>query len=182
MKKKLLLIAAGIAACVAIPAAAFGHATVRPFNPQGKALTGVSTEYVLRVPNERANRATQSFAMAVPDSLQTGISVLQMPGWTIKLDRVDTGQKNASGDPIMATKTISWTAQKGYNVMPGFYAAVYFRFSNPINPTKLCFSVVQRYGGQMNKAGKAVGAGEIVSWTGDSTSATPASCVDIVAS
>ncbi len=182
MKKRLFLLAGALALCVGIPAAAFGHATVRPFNPQGKALTGVSTEYVLRVPNERADRATTSFAMAVPDALQTGISVLQMPGWTIKLARVDTGQKNASGDPVMATKTITWTAQKGYNVMPGFYAAVYFRFGNPINPTRLCFSVVQRYGGKMNKAGKAAGVGEVVSWTGDAASATPASCVDVVAS
>jgi hypothetical protein len=183
MKKKLLILAAaGLAACVAIPAAAFAHATVRPSNPQGKALTGVSTEYVLRVPNERSNRATLRFTMAVPPDIQTGISVLLMPGWTIKLDRVDTGQKNANGDPVMATRAITWTATKGYNVMPGFYAAVYFRFTNPIVPVSLCFPTLQYYGGQINKAGKAVGAGETVSWTGDSTSATPASCVPVVTS
>jgi hypothetical protein len=180
--KKLFLLVGVVAVCVGIPAAAFGHATVTPFNPQGKALTGARQEYVLRVPNERSNRATLSFTMAVPAEVQTAISVLQMPGWTIKLDRVDTGQKATNGDPVMATRSVTWTAQKGYNVMPGFYAAVYFRFANPINPLSLCFPTIQRYGGQMNKAGKAVGAGEIVSWTGDSTSATPASCVSIVAS
>jgi Domain of unkown function (DUF1775) len=182
VKKNSFLITAIVAVCGAIPAAAFGHATVSPSNPQGKALAGARQEYVLRVPNERADRATLSFTMAVPDAVQTGISVLMMPGWTIKLDRVDTGQKNTNGEAIMATRSITWTAQKGYWIMPGFYGGVYFRFQNPITPTRLCFPTLQRYGGKMNAKGKASGPGELVSWTGDSSSPTPASCLDVVSS
>jgi hypothetical protein len=63
--------------------------------------------------------------------------------------------------------------------MPGFYAEVYFRFTNPITPTRLCFPVQQVYGGKMDTRGLAKGKGEIVLWTGDSSSATPASCVDV---
>jgi hypothetical protein len=105
-----------------------------------------------------------------------------MPGWTIKLARVDTGGKAADGAPIMATTRITWIAQKGNTLMPGFFSEFYFRFQNPVSPTRLCFPTLQQYGGKLNAKGKPKGAGELVSWTGPADAATPASCVSIVAS
>jgi uncharacterized protein YcnI len=180
MKKVLLalMMGAGVA-MLAVPAAS-AHAVVSPYMPQGSALTGARTAYVLRVPNERTNRATYKVTMNVPQAVQTAISVLYMPGWNIKLTRVDTGARTAEGAPIMATTSVTWTAKKGMQIMPGFYTELFFRFQNPLTPTKLCFPTLQYYGGTLNAKGLAKGAGELVSWTGDASSATPASCVDIV--
>lgn len=173
------LVAAGASAAFA--PFAFAHAVVSAFAPQGAALTGARTSYVLRVPNERADRATFRISMAVPEPVQTAVSVLQLPGWTIKLTRKDTGQKNAEGTPIMATTAITWIAPKGLELQPGFYTELFFRFQNPISPQKLCFPTLQYYGGKLDAKGKASGTGELVSWTGAADSPTPASCVDIVA-
>jgi uncharacterized protein YcnI len=178
-KFALVLTLTGLTAVLAVPAAS-AHAVVSPYMPQGSALTGARTAYILRVPNERANRATFKVTMNVPTAVQTAISVLAMPGWNIKLTRVDTGQKAADGSPIMATTSITWAAKKGMQIMPGFYTELFFRFQNPLTPTRLCFPTLQYYGGTLNAKGLAKGAGELVSWTGDASSATPASCVDIV--
>jgi uncharacterized protein YcnI len=159
---------------------AFGHATVSPYSPQGAALTGARTAYVLRVPNERADRATTKVTMTVPVEVRTAISVLTMPGWNIKLTRVDTGQKTSEGAPVMATTQVTWTSKKGNEIMPGFYTELFFRFQNPLTPARLCFPTLQYYAGKLNAKGKAKGAGELVSWTGPADSATPASCVSIV--
>ena len=107
---KRMFAAAVIAAAVAVvvPAIASAHAVVSAFSPAGTALTGARTVYVLRVPNERPDRTTTAFSMAVPEAVQTGISVLAMPGYKIKLKRVDTGQKNADGSAIFATTAITW--------------------------------------------------------------------------
>jgi Domain of unkown function (DUF1775) len=181
MKRNIItcMVVLGVAA-LAVPTA-FGHAVVSPIQPQGAALAGARTSYVLRVPNERSNRATTKITMQVPGPIQTAISVLKMPGWSIKLTRVDTGQKAADGSPVLATTAITWTPLKGEEVLPGFYAEVFFRFQNPIVPQSLCFSVLQQYGGKLNAKGVALGAGELVSWTGGPETATPASCVNIVA-
>jgi hypothetical protein len=180
MKRFLLAVSvmAGVVATV-VPAA-FGHATVSAYMPQGAPLTGARTAYVLRVPNERANRATFKVTMSVPDAVQTAISVLAMPAWNIKLARVDTGQRTAEGAPIMATTAITWSSKKGMSIMPGFYTELFFRFQNPLTPAHLCFPTLQYYGGTLNAKGVAKGAGELVSWTGAPSSATPASCVDVV--
>ncbi|HZR94664.1 MAG TPA: DUF1775 domain-containing protein [Gaiellaceae bacterium] len=181
LDKKAILLGAAAAAALVIPAVAAAHAVVSPFAPAGTALTGARTVYVLRVPNERADRNTVAFSMVVPDQVQTAISVLAMPGYSIKLKRVDTGAKTTEGAPIMATQAITWTPLKGLLVPPGFYAEVYFRFQNPITPSRLCFPVQQIYGGRLNARGVAQGKGEVVLWTGDASSATPASCVDVKA-
>ena len=180
-RKTFALLGAVAVSALVIPAFASAHATVAPFSAT-TALTGASTVYRLRVPNERPDRATIAFSMVVPDAVQTAISVLAMPGYNIKLKRVDTGGKTAAGDPVMATTAITWTPNKGSAVLPGFYAEVYFRFTNPITPTRLCFPVQQVYGGKMNARGLAFGKDEIVLWTGDSSSATPASCLDVKSS
>jgi uncharacterized protein YcnI len=179
--KRFLILAGAIGLAVSVTPLAFGHATVSPDNPQGAALTGARTTYVLRVPNERADRATTRVTMTVPEDVRTAISVLAMPGWTIRLARVDTGGRTAEGAPILATTRITWIPKQGNQMMPGFYSEFFFRFQNPLTPTRLCFPTLQQYGGKLNAKGKAKGPGELVSWTGPAESATPASCVAIVA-
>lgn len=180
--KRFLILAGAIALAVSVTPLAFGHATVSPANPQGVALTGARTTYVLRVPNERADRATTKVTMSVPTEVQTAVSVMAMPGWKVKLTKVDTGGKTAEGAAIMAITQISWIPQKGNEFLPGFFSEFYFRFQNPVSPTRLCFPTLQQYGGKLNAKGKPKGAGELVSWTGPADSATPASCVSILAS
>jgi uncharacterized protein YcnI len=176
MKKIVSLGVVVLAAAVAAPFAS-SHATVSLMQPQGKALTAASVTYILRVPNEKAAQSTYSVTMSVPEAAQQSISVKQMPGWSIKLERRDTGKKNAEGEPIMATTKVTWRADKGNLIRPGFYGEFQFRLRNPATAQKLCFPTDQWYNAKA-RGGKS----ELVSWSGDSSSATPASCVDVVAS
>jgi uncharacterized protein YcnI len=176
MKKLLVILAAtGLVAVVAVPFAA-GHATVSLLQPQGRALTAQSTTYILRVPNEKAAQSTYSVTMTVPEAVQQSISVKQMADWTVTLQRRDTGQRNAEGEPVMATTKITWRAKPGSLIRPGFYGEFQFRFRNPAQPTRLCFPTDQWY-----NAARRGGKSELVSWSGDSSSETPASCVEVVA-
>jgi uncharacterized protein YcnI len=175
MKKLVTLSLAAIAAVVAVPSAG-SHATVSLMQPQGRALTAQSVTYILRVPNEKAAQSTYSVIMTVPEAVQQSILVKQTPGWAITLERRDTGQRNSSGEPIMATTKITWRADKGQLIKPGFYGEFQFRLRNPATPQRVCYSVDQWYNAKA-KGGKS----ELVSWSGPSDSATPQTCTDVVA-
>jgi len=176
MKKKLILSAAVVAVVAAVAAPlGSGHAVVSAIQPQGKLLTAQTTTYVLRVPNEKAAQSTFKVIMTVPDAVQTAISVRTMADWDITLDRVDTGQKNASGEPIYAIKHITWRSAKGKMIKPGFYSLFEFRFRNPSTPQSLCFATDQWYNGPAKGT-----PAELVSWSGAANTATPASCINIV--
>ena len=178
MKKGIaLLVIAGAAAALALTPLASGHATVSLLQPQGKALTGARVAITLRAPNERATTSTFQMALNVPEAVQRTISVKQMSDWKIVLKRRDTGEKNSSGEAIMATEKVTWIAKDpSYRIDPGFYGEWYFRAQLPTTPQRLCFSIDQWY----NKATKT-GKPEKVSWSGASDSPTPASCLDVVA-
>jgi uncharacterized protein YcnI len=178
MKKKLITLTAAATVVAAVLAPLGGaHATVSMLQPQGKALTGARVAYILGVPNEKTKQDTTKVVLNVPASIQTAISLKQMPDWKAKLTRVPTGQLDADGLPVMAITKVTWTATKGNAIKPGFYGEWYFRVKNPADPQKLCFSIDQWY-----SAKKKGGRGELVSWSGASDSATPASCLDVVAS
>ena len=85
-------------------------------------------------------------------------------------------QKNAAGEAIMATQKITWRAKPGNLIRPGFYGEFQFRLRNPATPQRVCYSIDQWY-----NARRQGGKPQLVSWSGASTSATPASCVDVVA-
>jgi len=177
MKKLIALAGAAVAAAlVAVPFAS-SHATVALLLPQGKALTAARVEMVLRVPNERTDTSTFTVAMDVPAELQTGISVEQIPGWTIVLNKFDTGQKSASGEPVFAVTKVRWIASKASRIAPRMYFGFRFRAQLPSQPSRLCFPVDQWYTRKT-----AADQPELVQWRGDATSATPASCTDVVAS
>jgi uncharacterized protein YcnI len=156
---------------------ATGHATVSLLQPQGKALTASRVALILRVPNEKTAQNTFDVIMNVPPAIQQTISVKRNADYTIVLTKVDTGQKNAEGAPILAVTKVRWVAKPDTQIKPGFYDEFYFRAQLPATPQKLCFPVDQWYTKK-----DASSKPEAVHWTGDSTSATPASCLDVVSS
>jgi uncharacterized protein YcnI len=179
MKKGIVFLSIGAAAAAfGLTPLASGHATVSLLQPQGRALTASSVTVALRVPTERATVSTFQVAMNVPAEVQQSLSVKSMADWKIVLKRRDTGQKNSRGEAIMATEKVTWIAKTAEaRIDPGFYGEFYFRMRNPSSPQRLCFSIDQWY----NKATKTAKP-EKVSWSGPSDSATPASCLDVVAS
>ncbi len=177
-RKHVLAVVAATAGVLAVPALASGHATVSSTQPQGKALTSARTSYVLRVPNERPTVGTRRVVLLIPEGVQEVISFRKVPGWRIKLTRVDTGKKNDEGEAIHKTTRASFTAIGAASVIdPGFYEEFPFRFQNPAAPAKLCFGAAQFY-----EKARGERKGEVVMWTGAAESETPASCVDVVAS
>jgi uncharacterized protein YcnI len=173
--KKLISIAAAaiVAAALWIPYAG-AHATVNLL--LGQSTTASTATWFLRVPNERTNKSTFKVTMKVPVEAQASIAVRQTPGWTVTLTRQDTGQKDGTGNPIYNITAVTWQAQKGNLIYPGMYQSFEFRFKAPSTPASLCFPVDQVYNGQAKGM-----LTETVSWSGPSTSATPASCVNITA-
>lgn len=178
-KKSVAIVLGTTAAVLALAPLASGHATVSAVQPQGKALTSARVAYVLRVPNEKSTQNTFDVSMDVPEAAQRAISVRATADWVIKLTKVDTGEKNANGDAILKITRIRWISKPGMGaqIEPGFYGEFHFRITNPATPQKMCFPTIQWYT-KKDANGKA----EAVRWTGDASSATPASCVDVVAS
>lgn len=176
-KKGILLGLGAAAAVLALTPLASGHATVSLLQPQGKALTSARVAMILRVPNEKTSQNTFDVIMSVPTAIQRTISVRRNADYTVVLTRVDTGEKNAEGTPIMATTKVRWVAKPDTQIKPGFYDEFSFRAQLPSTAQKLCFPVDQWYT-KKDSSSKA----EAVHWTGDSSSATPASCMDVVAS
>ena len=170
MKKKLALTLAALGAVAAVAAPlASGHATVSLLQPQGSALTGKSGTWIVRVPNERKDRSTWKVVLSVPDAVQGSISVRQSSQWKVKIDR------NAAGTGIAR---VTWQARTADDqIHDGQYGIFEVRFTSPATAQQLCFSIDQWYNG----SAKGV-APELVSWSGAAGTATPASCVSIVAS
>lgn len=179
MKKVVIALSVGAAtAALGLTPLASGHATVSLLQPQGKALTSARVAVILRGPNEKAEQSTFQMVLNVPEPVQRSISVKAMSDWKIVLRRRDTGEKNASGEPIFATERVTWIAKsKDARIDPGFYGEWQFRVQNPSTPQRLCYSIDQWYT-KKTEDGKA----ERVSWSGPPDSATPASCMDIVGS
>ena len=179
--KKLVLLIGGIVALTMTPFAS-GHATVNLVGATS-ALTNARANYVVRVPNERANRSTLRVVLNVPESVQERISVQVLPGWNVRLVTRDTGQRDAEGAPILAVTQVIWSARAGTDVRPKMYAEFPIRIQNPATPQRMCFPIRQQYSARYNGRGMPTkgGAGENVDWYGDASSATPASCVNVVA-
>lgn len=155
-----------------------GHATISLLQPQGRALTSARAAYVLRAPTERATQSTIMLTLHVPAAVQESISVKQVEDWAVVMKKRQTGQLDAEGNPRMAIERITWIARsKEARADPGMYAEFSIRLQNPATPQRLCFPIDQWYTKKAN-ATKA----ELVRWNGDSSSPTPASCIDVVVS
>jgi uncharacterized protein YcnI len=177
MKKAIGLGVAAVAAILAVTPLASGHSPFTFFPPQGKGLTSARAAYILRAPNEKAKQATIMVTMYVPAPVQETISVKQTPDWAVVVKRRETGQVDAEGNPRYAIERITWIARPGNRIEPGFYGEWSFRMQNPATAQKLCFAIDQWYSKKT-----ADGKPEVVKWSGDASSATPASCLDVVSS
>ena len=83
--------------------------------------------------------------------------------------------RNAAGTGVAK---VTWQARSADDqIHPGEYGIFEVRFTNPATAQQLCFAIDQVYNG----SAKGV-APETVSWSGAAGTATPASCVNIVAS
>ncbi len=170
MTKTILLVAA-VAAATA-PRLADAHATISGVQP-GPYKTAARTSYVIRVPNEKAKQNTIRLEVQVPAAVQQAISVKKVAGWKTKLVTQPTGQSDADGNPIVNVTKIVYSATRSAEIAPHFFEEWPVRFQNPATPQSLCFPMIQTYRGLH-------GGVDVVSWTGDPSSETPASCVSIV--
>ena len=176
---KKIVLAATAAASLAIPAAAGAHATVSAIQPQGKTLTSARQAYVVRVPTERSETSTYQVSLFVPPAIQESIRLAKKPGWTIKVAKKDTGKKDAEGGAVYAVQKVTWTAKKGQGIDPLYFDDFLVRWQNPATPQRMCFWIHQTYGTWKGSRWDRV---ETVKWSGNSTSATPASCIGYVES
>ncbi len=116
--------------------------------------------------------------MTVPAAAQSSFTLRPTPGWKTTLGLKDTGTKDGNGNPVSVVTSVTWQALPG-NLIPSgsfFYGGFEFRFKNPATEGPVCFPVDQYYNGQTKGAPV-----EIVSWSGGTGAATPAPCVNVVA-
>jgi uncharacterized protein YcnI len=176
---KKIVTAAAAAALLCVPASAGAHATVSAMQPQGKSLASARQSFVLRVPNERTDADTYRVSLFVPPALQQAISVAKKPGWRISLATKDTGVKGPEGDAVLAVQKVTWTAtRRSAAISPKFYDEFPVRWQNPAQAQRICFWIWQTYGKFARSRWDRV---ETVKWTGNASSETPASCINIEA-
>ena len=176
---KKLILAAAAAATLCVPASAGAHATVNAMQPQGKSLTAARQLFHVRVPSERTDTSTYRVSLFVPPALQQSIRAAKKPGWRITMAKKDTGINGPEGDAVMAVQKITWTAvRKSAAIDPLFFDDFPVRWQNPAKPQRICFWIWQSYGNYRRSRWDRV---ETVKWTGNSSSETPASCLNIEA-
>ena len=176
-KTTALAIAGALAAAAALPGAASAHTTISALQPQGTPLTSARTTYVVRSPNETPKQNTWRIVMLVPTPIQPLISVKHTSDWRIKIKKVATGQKDSEGNAINNITAVTWTAKTtGDEIAPSEFGEWLVRFQNPATSGQQCFGFLQYY--RNAKTGSRAKP-EVVSWTGSSTSETPASCITI---
>ncbi len=174
-----IVIAAVAAASLCAPAAAGAHAPVNAMQPQGKSLTSARQLFHVRVPSERTETDTYRVSMFVPPAIQQSIRVAKKPGWRVTMSKKDTGIKGSEGDAIFAVEKITWTAVRpSAAIEPQFFDDFPVRWQNPAQAQRVCFWIWQTYG---NWKGSRWDRVETVKWTGNSSSETPASCINIEA-
>ena len=176
---KKIIVAAVAAGSLCVPAFAGAHATVNAMQPQGKSLTAARQLFHVRVPNERTATDTYRVSLFVPPALQQSIRVAKKPGWRITMAKKDTGIKGPEGDAVIAVEKITWTAVRpSAAIEPLFFDDFPVRWQNPATAQRICFWIHQTYGNWKRSRWDRV---ETVKWTGNASSETPASCINIEA-
>jgi uncharacterized protein YcnI len=149
------VLSGAVIVAVAAPAA-LAHVTVQP----SEAIAGSFSRFVVRVPNERPDADTTKVAVKLPPL--AFVSFEPKDGWkrTAKTVRLD--------EPIMAfdqeiTETIGKVTWKGGRIGPGEFLEFGFSARMPDGEETLSFEALQTYSN-----------GEVVRWTGEPDSDTPA--------
>jgi hypothetical protein len=176
-KTVALAVAGALTLAVALPGVAAAHTTISALQPQGSPLTSARTTYVVRSPNETPKQNTWKIVMLVPTPIQPLISVKHTSDWRIRIKKVATSQKDSEGNPISNITAVVWTARtKADEIAPSEFGEWLVRFQNPATAGQQCFGFLQYYRNEKTGSRKKP---EVVSWTGSSTSETPASCITI---
>jgi uncharacterized protein YcnI len=165
IKMRKLMTTAGAAALVALLAApASAHVTVQP----NEAPAGAFYAFVVRVPNERDDADTTKITVDLPDDLVT-VSFQPKEGWDYKvtMKKLDEPVELFGAQIDEIVDTVTWS---GGSIAPHEFDEFGFSTRVPEEPGALVFGATQTYS-----------SGEVVEWTGEPESETPAAQVNVVA-
>ncbi|MDQ3953425.1 MAG: YcnI family protein [Actinomycetota bacterium] len=155
MRRALLGVFAGaIAVATAAPAAA--HVTVQP----SEAIVGTFSRFVVRVPNERPDADTTKVVVKLPPL--AFVSFEPKDGWKRKEKTVELDEPIVVFDTEI-TETVGRVKWSGGRIGPGEFLEFGFSARMPDGEETLVFEAIQTYSG-----------GEVVRWTGEPESETPA--------
>ncbi|HEX2195445.1 MAG TPA: YcnI family protein, partial [Actinomycetota bacterium] len=144
----------GAIAATAAPAAA--HVTVQP----AEAVAGTFSRFVVRVPNERPDADTTKVVVKMPPL--AFVSFEPKDGWKRKEKIVQLDEPITVSDTEI-TETVGRVTWSGGRIGPGEFLEFGFSARMPDGEETLVFEALQTYSG-----------GEVVRWTGEADSETPA--------
>jgi periplasmic copper chaperone A len=161
MNRRIITLAASVAAALAFASAAQAHVTVHPNALPAGGFTMVNVQ----VPNERPTKPTTKVDVQLPSGILF-ISYAQVAGWSAKV----TYRKLAKPIELFGQQftreasRVTWTARAG-GVRPGQIAVFPLSIRTPDGSkgTVLTFKAIQTYRG-----------GEVVRWIGKPDSEEPA--------
>jgi uncharacterized protein YcnI len=162
VKNKLVIVAAGVIASLAIAGPAWAHVTVQP----SEGIADSFSAFVVRVPNERDNASTTKIQLQFPTL--TSVSFQDVAGWTrqIKMKKLDEPIE-VFGEPVTeVVGTVTWS---GGTIEPGEFAEFPFSAHLPAEETDLEFPAIQTYSN-----------GEVVRWIGPADADEPAAHVGVL--
>jgi len=160
-----LIITAGAAGIVALLAApALAHVTIQP----NEAPAGAFFAFAVRVPNERDDADTTEVTVDLPDDLVT-VSFQPKQGWDykVKMKKLDEPVELFGAEIDEIVDTVTWS---GGSIAPHEFDEFGFSTRVPEDAGSLEFAATQTYS-----------SGEVVEWTGEPESETPAAQVNVVA-
>ena len=158
MKRALVAALAGAVVTMLAPAAV-AHVTVQP----NEAIVGSFSRFVVRVPNEKPDEDTTKVVVKLPPL--TFVSFEPKDGWKRKVKMVQLDQPiEAFGQEI--TEAVGRVTWSGGRIGPGEFLEFGFSARMPDAEETLTFEALQTYSG-----------GEVVKWTGEPDSETPAATV-----
>lgn len=143
-----------IVAAVAAPAVA--HVTVQP----NEAIAGTFARFVVRVPNERPDADTTKVVVKLPPL--AFVSFEPKDGWNRKEKTVELDEPLVVSDTEI-TETVGRVTWSGGRIGPGEFVEFGFSARMPDAEETLVFEALQTYS-----------SGEVVRWTGEAESETPA--------
>ncbi len=136
--------------------AAVAHVTVQP----NEAIAGTFSRFVVRVPNERPDADTTKVVVKMPPL--TFVTFEPKDGWKRKVKMVELDEPiDAFGQEI--TEAVGRVTWSGGRIRPGEFLEFGFSARVPDGEETLVFEALQTYSG-----------GEVVRWTGEADSETPA--------
>lgn len=147
------------AATLLLMGSASAHVTIQPT----EALTGDFARFVVRVPNERDSAATEKVEVRFPPL--AFVSFEPRSGWdrNVQMTELDEPLVVFDNEITEVVGTVTWS---GGRIAPNEFLDFGFSARTPDEETTLTFEAVQTYS-----------SGEVVRWTGEPDSESPAATV-----